>query len=99
MEKYLFENLPSYATDIVMKAKGETKSTVPATKLGMKRIKWNIDYRLVKIDELPSVGAGDASPNNDEEEEDPGPCPVFVFMPTKVQLIKMIIKAAYLEEI
>lgn len=30
--------------------------------------------------------------------EDPGPCPVFVFMPTKVQLMKMIVKAAYTED-
>jgi hypothetical protein len=29
MENYLFENLPPYAAEIVMKAKGETKPTVP----------------------------------------------------------------------
>ena len=33
--------------------------------------------------------------DQEDEPEDPGPCPTFIFMPSKAQLIKMIIKAAY----
>lgn len=38
-----------------MKAKGDTNPTVPRTKLKMKKIRWNRDNRLVKLDDLPSV--------------------------------------------
>lgn len=51
LEGNLFENLPPNAMEIVMKAKGETKITVPKTKLVLKKIKWHNDHRLIKLDQ------------------------------------------------
>lgn len=33
--------------------------------------------------------------DDDSDPEPPGPCPVFTFLPRKVELIQMILKAAY----
>ena len=39
-----------------------------------------------------------ANQQNEEQHEkpqDPGPSPLFLFMPKKIQILKMLIKAAY----
>ena len=66
------------------------------TKLSMKGIEWKQDYRMVKLDnEFQRQQSALISEDEIEVLEDPGPCPIFKFMPTKVQLMKMIIKAAF----
>lgn len=92
LENELFDGLEPYAQELLMMNEGKTKVSLK-TKLTMKKIKWNKDYRLVKIDEKThSLAKGEI---DIDEIDDPGPCPQFVFMPTKVQLMKMILKAAY----
>ncbi len=46
-------------------------------------------------DESEEIGESDLS--FDSDPEPPGNCPVFTFLPSKVQLIQMILKAAYIE--
>lgn len=90
LENDLFGDLNPYAREIIMKNEGKTKSSM-TTKLNMKKIKWHKDYSMVRRDK------SDDSVTHNVEVEDPGPCPTYLFMPTKVQLMKMILKAAYSE--
>lgn len=93
MEVELFGDLDPYAREIIMKSEGKNKTTMSSTKLNLKKIKWNKDYSLVKRDK-----SDDSVTRHVVELEDPGPCPAYLFMPTKVQLMKMILKAAYQEQ-
>ncbi|TNV84017.1 hypothetical protein FGO68_gene12642 [Halteria grandinella] len=91
LENDLYGDLNPYAREIIMKNEGKTKSSM-TTKLNMKKIKWHKDYSMVRRDK------SDDSITHSVEVEDPGPCPAYLFMPTKVQLMKMILKAAYSEQ-
>ena len=89
-ENELFGDLNTYAREIIMKNEGKTKSSMTTTKFNLKKIKWNKDYSMVRRDK-----SDDFVINSVAEVGDPGPCPPYTFMPTKVQLMKMILKAAY----
>ncbi len=93
IERQLFDDLDPAAAEIVMKNDGQTAGNLRTT-LPMKKINWQKDYRLVKIDGKHNFYTLKKI-IEDEAIEDPGPCPPFIFMPTKVQLMKMILKAAY----
>lgn len=99
LERSLFEDLDPEAAEILMKSSGDIKSSLPKPKITMKKIKWKNDFRLVRVDDDQTfkylTQLDEAGEVEELEIEDPGPCPVFVFMPTKVQLMKMILKAAY----
>ena len=59
------------------------------------------DYGVVKMEESSEGTLRDISKSSEEEfiaPVDPGPCPTFMFMPSKVQVMKMIIKAAHYTE-
>ena len=81
----LFDVLESRAKEILMMNDGKVKHVTLKTKLNMEEIEWDKDYRIVKSSGMTIT----------EVFDQPGAAPAFVFMPTKVQLMKMILNAAY----
>ena len=92
----LFEDIENYALETLLKAFQQgsyQKNGNSITNLSLKEVKWDKDLRIVKIDEADLIKVSETA----NISEDPGPCPPFQFIPTKVQLMKIVLKAAYFD--
>ena len=100
LDEFLFQNIEPFALEILINSDGETKNNLKTT-LTLKGLQWDRDIRLVKMEKQDTQKYMETD-NSDLEidetldpPEPPGHCPGFTFMPVKVQLMKMILKASY----
>ena len=94
LEGKLCEDLENYGLETLVKAIQQGnyhKNGMSLTNLSLKDIKVDKDLRIVKLEEADLVRVADT----DVITEDPGACPPFMFIPTQVQLMKILLKAAY----
>ena len=108
LEKVLFEDVNKQALEILMKSDGISRISL-GIKINIQNIKWNLHKSVPslnpKLFRQVSIVSNDSNQteyfeesdleDEDSEIEPPGPCPGLTFLPSKVQLIKMILKAAY----
>jgi hypothetical protein len=108
LEKVLFEDVNKQALEILMKSDGISRISL-GIKINIQNIKWNLHKSVPslnpKLFRQVSIVSNDSNQTeyfeeSDLEDEDsdiepPGPCPGLTFLPSKVQLIQMILKAAY----
>jgi hypothetical protein len=85
----LFEGLNPSAENIIINAASkrlQRKSSSLKTKLSLKNLSWtkSIPQNIIEDDSFAS-----------DEDIEPGPCPLYLFMPSKVQVMMMVLKAAY----
>jgi hypothetical protein len=110
LEKVLFEDVNMQALEILMKSDGISRISL-GIRINIQNIKWNLHqsvpslnpklFRQVSIVSKDSFQSEDFEESDLEDEdcdiEPPGACPGLTFLPSKVQLIQMILKAAYQE--
>jgi hypothetical protein len=108
LEKVLFEDVNKQALEILMKSDGISRISL-GIKINIQNIKWNLHKSVPslnpKLFRQVSIVSNDSNQteyfeesdleDEDSEIEPPGPCPGLTFLPSKVQLIQMILKAAY----
>ena len=108
LEKVLFEDVNKQALEILMKSDGISRIAM-GIRINIQNIKWNLHqsvpslnpklFKQVSIVSKDSIQSEDFEESDKEDEdsdiEPPGPCPGLTFLPSKVQLIQMILKAAY----
>ena len=103
-EKYLFEDLDEFTTELLVNANSKVvRTTALKTKLTIKNLNsiWHQNTlrkgstkRLMSQDSTDSI----ITETEIESEEEPESPPVMSFMPSKILLIKVILKAAFAEE-
>jgi len=87
-EKELFEDLNATAEPIFIKSAAKKQALGPLkTKLSFRHLRWTKDVPQNVIVEDDLIESDD--------DIEPGPCPIFLFMPSKVLVMRMILKAAY----
>ena len=84
----MFEGLNASAESILINAASkrfQRKGTLK-TKLSLRKLNWtkSIPQNVIDDDSFAS-----------DEDIEPGPCPLFLFLPSKVQVMMMVLKAAY----
>jgi hypothetical protein len=111
LENVLFEDVNKQALEILMKSDGISRISL-GIKINIQNIKWNLHKSVPslnpKLFRQVSIVSNDSNQteyfeesdleDEDSEIEPPGPCPGLTFLPSKVQLIQMILKAAYQEQ-
>ena len=84
----MFEGLNAAAERIIIHAASKRlyRKTSLKTRLSLKNLNWtkSIPQNVIEDDSFAS-----------DEDIEPGPCPLFLFMPSKVQVMMMVLKAAF----